>query len=151
MFDSAAPSHERIVDSMIELARATTMHRIIVAGPCSVPLLGDLHRRGYARSTTVKAARNSRGQHDVALVAWHGPPSRALEATLVQLVPFGCRRRAGRPGRIRRSAAQSAAQDDAGAARISHRGGHGLRQWYRGCGEKTRFPSSRRGGMRRQR
>jgi len=88
MSGSAATTHEPIVDSMIELARATTTHRIIVAGPHSAQVLGDLHRRGYARATTVKAARVPRGQHAVALVAWHGPPSRALEATLVQLVPF---------------------------------------------------------------
>ncbi len=78
----------RIVDAMIELARAATSHRVIVAGPHGAQVLGDLHRRGYGHATTVKAARISRGQHEVALVAWHGPPSRALEATLAQLVPF---------------------------------------------------------------
>ncbi|HUI96787.1 MAG TPA: hypothetical protein VLX44_13600 [Xanthobacteraceae bacterium] len=88
MFGSTATTYERIVDTMIELAHAAATHRIVVAGPQSAQVLGDLHRRGYVRSTTVRAARVSRGQHEVALVAWHGPPSRALEATLVQLVPF---------------------------------------------------------------
>jgi hypothetical protein len=44
-------TYERIVDAMIELARATATHRIIVAGPQSTQVLGDLHRRGYARAT----------------------------------------------------------------------------------------------------
>ena len=87
MSGSIATTYERIVDAMIELAHAAASHRIIVAGPQSAQVLGDLHRRGYVRPTTVRAARVSRGQHEVARVAWHGPPSRALEATLVQLVP----------------------------------------------------------------
>jgi len=81
-------THERIVECMIGLAHATATHRIVVAGPQSAQVLGDLQRRGYTRATTVRAARLSRGAQEVALVGWYGPPSRALEATLVQLVPL---------------------------------------------------------------
>ena len=84
----SAEWNELISSWMIELARATKSQRIIVAGGNSTGLLFALHRQGYARVTTTKSAWGARGQHDVALMTWHEPSSKALKATLAQLVPF---------------------------------------------------------------
>ena len=67
---SPIPSNERIVDAMIELARAATSNRIIVAGINSAEIFLELHRRGYPRVTTTKICLVPCGQHEVALVAW---------------------------------------------------------------------------------
>ena len=82
------PSDERIVDAMIQLARAARSHRVIVAGSNSSEIFLELHRRGYPRVTTTKASRAPCGQHDVALVAWQDHSIRALETTLNWLVHF---------------------------------------------------------------
>jgi hypothetical protein len=53
---TAIPSDERIVDAMIQLARAAKSHHMIVAGSNSSEIFLELHRRGYARVTTTKTA-----------------------------------------------------------------------------------------------
>jgi hypothetical protein len=85
---TAIPSDEPIVDVMIQLARATKSHRMIVAGSNSSKIFLQLHRRGYARVTTTKTCRIPRRQHDVALVAWREHSIRALTTALDWLVHF---------------------------------------------------------------
>jgi hypothetical protein len=82
------PSDERIVDAMIQLARAAKSHRMIAAGPYSAEVFLELHRRGYPRVTTIKTSRVPCGQYDVALVAWRAHSIKALETTLDWLVHF---------------------------------------------------------------
>lgn len=84
----SAEWNELISSSMIELARATKSQRIIVAGGNSTGLLFALHRQGYARATTTKAALTACQQFDVALMTWHESSTKTLKATLAQLVPF---------------------------------------------------------------
>ena len=85
---SPIPSNERIVDAMIELARAATSNRIIVAGTNSAEIFLELHRRGYPRVTTTKICLVPCGQHEVALVAWREQSIKALETTLDRLVHY---------------------------------------------------------------
>jgi hypothetical protein len=85
---SPIPSDERIVDAMIQLACATSSHRMIVAGPNSSEVFLELHRHGYLRVTTAKLCDVPCGQFDVALVAWRGHSIKALETTLDGLVHF---------------------------------------------------------------
>jgi hypothetical protein len=82
------PSDERIVDAMIELARASRSHRMIVAGSNSSEVFLQMHRRGYPRVTTATLCGVPCGQFDVALVAWREPSIKALETTLDGLVGF---------------------------------------------------------------
>ena len=82
------PSDERIVDAMIQLARAATSHRMIVAGPASAEVFLELHRRGYPRVATTQSCRVPCGQHDVALLAWRDYSLKDLETTLDRLVHF---------------------------------------------------------------
>ena len=82
------PSDERIVDAMIELARAATSNCIIVAGTNSAEIFLKLHRRGYPRVTTTKICLVPCGQHEVALVAWREQSIKALETTLDRLVHY---------------------------------------------------------------
>lgn len=82
------PLDERIVDAMIQLGRAVTSHRVVVGGTSSAELFRELHRRGYPRVTTASTCRFPRGQCDIALVAWPGHSSKALEGILDQLVQF---------------------------------------------------------------
>jgi hypothetical protein len=65
-----SPSDERIVDAMIQLARAAKSHRIIVAGSHSSEVFRELHRRGFEGVTTTKLCRIPSGRYDVILVAW---------------------------------------------------------------------------------
>jgi hypothetical protein len=85
---SPIPSEERIVDAMIQLARAAKLHRMIVAGSNSLEVFLELHRRGYLRVTTAKLCDVPCGQFDVALVAWREHSIKALESTLAGLVHF---------------------------------------------------------------
>ena len=82
------PSDERIVDAMIQLARATKTKRMIVASSSSTDVFLELHRRGYPYVTTTNISRIPCGQHDVALVAWGSDSIPALETTLDRLVQF---------------------------------------------------------------
>lgn len=53
---------ERIVDVMVQLARATQSHRMIVAGSNAAAVYLELHRRDYPRVTTTKTCRVPSGQ-----------------------------------------------------------------------------------------
>jgi hypothetical protein len=82
------PARERIVDSMVELARCSKLHRIIVAGSTTPELMFALHRRGYMRVRTTATCGLPHGQYGVAMVDWQGRSIKALESTLDWLVPF---------------------------------------------------------------
>lgn len=82
------PSNERIVDAMMQLARAARLHRMIVAGPGSAAIAMELHRQGYPRVTTDKLCRAPYGQFDVALAAWRDQSGPGVETTLDELVRF---------------------------------------------------------------
>jgi hypothetical protein len=81
-------SGEQIIETMIELARCSKDHRIIVAGSTSPHQMFELHRRGYGRVATTATCGLPRGQFDVALVDWRLHSIKALEATLDWLVDF---------------------------------------------------------------
>ena len=59
-------SGERIIETMIELARCSKLHRIIVAGSKGPHQMFELHRRGYNRVATTATCGLPRGQYDVA-------------------------------------------------------------------------------------
>jgi hypothetical protein len=82
------PSGERIVDAMVQLARATKTHRMIIAGTTGGEIFLELHRRGYSKITTTKANRAPCGQHDVALLASDRESIEEVEAILDRLVHF---------------------------------------------------------------
>jgi hypothetical protein len=82
------PARERIIDSMVELARCSKLHRIIVAGSTAPELMCALHRRGYVRVATTACCGLPHGQYGVALVDWQGRSIKALESTLDWLVQF---------------------------------------------------------------
>ena len=81
-------SGEQIITTMIELARCSNLHRIIVAGSKGPHQMFELHRRGYIRVATTSNCGPPRGQYDVALVEWQQHPIKALETTLDWLVHF---------------------------------------------------------------
>ena len=85
---SSLPSDERIVDTMIQLARAAKLHRMIIAGANSADIFLELHRRGYPRVTTTKLCLQPCHQFDLALVAWREKSIKALETTLDRLVHY---------------------------------------------------------------
>jgi hypothetical protein len=85
---NSMPSDGRIVDTMIQLARAAKLHRMIVSGSNSPEVILELHRRGHLRATTAKLCDVPCGQFDVALVVWREPSTKAFETTLAHLVPF---------------------------------------------------------------
>lgn len=64
----SVPPRARIAESMIQLARASKSHRMIMAGPSSSEVLLELHQLGYLRVKTAKLCRASCGQFEVALV-----------------------------------------------------------------------------------
>jgi hypothetical protein len=85
---NSTPSRERITESLVDLARCSKLHRIILAGPNSPQSMFELHRRGYVRVATTATSGLPHGQYDVALVDWQGRSIKALEATLDWLVHF---------------------------------------------------------------
>jgi hypothetical protein len=82
------PSNERIVTAMIELARASKSHRMVLAGSNSSAILLELQRRSYLRVTTAKLCGIACGQFDVAFVVWREGSAMALETTLAGVVKF---------------------------------------------------------------
>src|ERR1700730_2502635 len=82
------PAREHVIDSMVELARCSKLHRIIVAGSRAPDLMLSLHCRGYGRVSTVATCGLPLGQYGVALVDWQGRSIKALETTLDWLVKF---------------------------------------------------------------
>jgi hypothetical protein len=85
---SPAPAGDRIIESMIALARCSKQQRIIVAGSKSVELMFDLHRRGYDRAAATANCGRPAGQYDVALVDWRRRTFRTMETTLDWLMDF---------------------------------------------------------------
>jgi hypothetical protein len=85
---NSTPSRERITESLVELARCSKLHRIIVAGSNGAELMCGLHRRGYVRVATTATCGLPHGQYDVALVDWQGRSIKALQTTLDWLVHF---------------------------------------------------------------
>jgi hypothetical protein len=85
---SSTPAHERITESLVELARCSRQHRFIIAGSNSPDLMFALHRRGYVRVATTATCGLPHGQYDVALVDWHGRSIKSLETTLDWLVHY---------------------------------------------------------------
>jgi hypothetical protein len=79
---------ERIVDAMIQLARVTKSHRVIVAGTNSAEVLLKLRRRNYLRVTTTKIWLVPCRQFDVALIAWREQSIKTLKATLDRLAQY---------------------------------------------------------------
>ena len=77
-----AASCERIIETMIELARCSKLHRIIVAGSRGPHQMFELHRRGYNRVATTATCGLPRGQYDVAFIEWQLHSIKALETTL---------------------------------------------------------------------
>jgi hypothetical protein len=82
------PSDERIVDTMIKLARASKSIEMIVAGCNSSEVLLELHRLGCSRAATTKTCRIPCGQNDVALIMWRDHSIKALATTFDWLVHF---------------------------------------------------------------
>jgi hypothetical protein len=81
-------STDRILDSMIELARCSVEHRIIVAGAKRSDRIFGWRSRGYHRVVTTATCRLPHGQYDVACVEWRHHSIKALEVTLDWLVYF---------------------------------------------------------------
>jgi hypothetical protein len=81
-------SRERILETMIELARCSKVNRIIVAGSKKSQRMFELHRRGYNRVATTATCGIARGQCDFAFVEWQTHSIKSLETTLKWLVPF---------------------------------------------------------------
>jgi len=82
------PAQGRVTQTLVDLARCSRLHRIIVAGPNSPELMFELHRRGYNRVATTATCGLPRGQYHVALIDWQGHSVKALESTLDWLVHF---------------------------------------------------------------
>jgi hypothetical protein len=82
------PAREQIIESMVELARCSNRHRMIVAGSKSPQLMFELHRRGYIRVATTATCGLPHGQYDAALVDWEEQSLKSLETTLDWLVHF---------------------------------------------------------------
>jgi len=78
----------QIVDSMLELARCSKQHRILVSGSHLPQVMKGLHRRGYYRVDTAASCGLPHGQYHIDLINWHGHSAKALEATLEWLVHF---------------------------------------------------------------
>jgi hypothetical protein len=82
------PAASKIIDPMIQLARCSKSHRIIVAGSKSRELVFELHRRGYIHVATTASCGLPRGQCNVALTDWRLGSMAVLERTLGWLVHF---------------------------------------------------------------
>jgi hypothetical protein len=85
---NSTPAREGITESLVELARCSRQHRIIVAGASSPELMFALHRRGYVRVATTTTCGLPHGQYDVALIDWQGRSMKSLETTLDWLVHY---------------------------------------------------------------
>jgi hypothetical protein len=83
-----APSGDGSTESLVDLARCSRLHRILVAGSNSAQSVFELHRRGYNRVGTTATCGLPHGQYDVALLDWRGRTIKALETTLDWLVHF---------------------------------------------------------------
>jgi hypothetical protein len=67
----ARSGDDRIIGPMIELARCSPQHRIVVAGARSIELTLALQGQGYARASSTANCGHPAEQYDVALAAAH--------------------------------------------------------------------------------
>jgi len=81
-------SGEKVIETMVELARCSKLHRIILSGSRGPHHIFELHRRGYNRIATTTTCGLPDGRFDVAFVDWQLQSIKALEATLDWLVHF---------------------------------------------------------------
>jgi hypothetical protein len=88
MSDKPTFPSERVIETMIGLARCSRSHRILVSGSDAANRMFDLNRRGFSRIATTATCGLPRGQYDVAWLEWHLHSIRALETTLNWLVHF---------------------------------------------------------------
>jgi hypothetical protein len=86
--DTALFDCSRIAGGLVELARAKTSTRLLIAGDQTTQLLNELRRRGFENVLNIKNCGLPRGQFAVALVAWQDHSIKALETTLDWLVDF---------------------------------------------------------------
>ncbi len=73
---------------MLELARCSKKHRILISGSRSIELMFALQQRGYARAAASANCGKPKGQYDVALIDWRQRTLQSLETTLDWLLPF---------------------------------------------------------------
>jgi hypothetical protein len=81
-------SGEKIIETMIELARCSKLHRIIVAGSKNLSHMFELHGRGYNRVVTAACYSLRRGGYDVGLLDWRLQQIKEIEAKLSWLSPL---------------------------------------------------------------
>jgi hypothetical protein len=78
---------DEIVNTMIDLARLSRSHRIVIGGNDSTELYLALKRRGFAYPVLASACRTPCGQHSAGLIA--GDRSfEAIETAVVQIARF---------------------------------------------------------------
>ena len=88
MGDKLVFPSERTIQTMIELARCSRSHRILVSGADGANRMLDLNRRGFNRVATTATCGLPHGQYDVAWIEWNQYSVKALETTLNWLVHF---------------------------------------------------------------
>lgn len=81
-------SGEKIIETMIELARCSKLHRIIVAGSKSLSHMFELRGRGYNRVVTAACYNLRRGGYDVGLLDWRRQQMKEIEAKLSWPAPL---------------------------------------------------------------
>lgn len=80
---NSATAQDQLIDTMVDLARLSQSHRIIIAGRDSLGIHRALHRRGFVHAATTATCRTSCGQHSAGLIV--GDRSFPdLEASLVR-------------------------------------------------------------------
>jgi hypothetical protein len=84
---SASFQDERM-KTLIDIARVTKSHPIIVAGSDCSQVFLELHRLGYLQVATTKTCRIPHTEYDVALLVWRRHSIKALATTLDWLVHF---------------------------------------------------------------
>jgi hypothetical protein len=88
MSDKSGFPSERAIATMIELARCSRSHRILVSRADGTNRMFDLNRRGFNRVATTASCGLPRGQYDIAWIEWNQYSIKALETTLNWLVHF---------------------------------------------------------------
>jgi hypothetical protein len=81
-------SIDRITGTMIELARCSAEHRIILAGSNEPDRIFELRSCGFSRVVTTATCKPCRSQYDIAFVEWRQHSIKALETTLDWFVYF---------------------------------------------------------------
>jgi hypothetical protein len=78
---------DRIIDTMVEVAGISRMHRVIVTGSDSLNVYLGMLRRGFYRVANTAICRTPCGQHDIAIVAGQHSDA-ALATMLTRVMPF---------------------------------------------------------------